>query len=172
MGRVDERENAAGAAYRDEFTVPQDVIDGNGHVNNVAYVQWMQDVAIRHFNASGCADAMRASGGIWVARSHHIEYLRPVFAGDRIRATTWIARFGRVRSLRQYEFVRLSDGVLVARGETDWVLVDGDTGRPRSIPDEVKAAFSSDAQQEPADIAGDIAGGSAGGSATDSAVLG
>ena len=39
--------------FRHEFTVPEDVIDGNGHVNNVAYLRWMIDVAIRHFHASG-----------------------------------------------------------------------------------------------------------------------
>jgi len=36
------------AIYRSEFTVPQDAIDGNGHVSNVAYVQWMQDIDIAH----------------------------------------------------------------------------------------------------------------------------
>jgi len=28
------------------FTIPENVIDENGHVNNVAYVQWMQDAAV------------------------------------------------------------------------------------------------------------------------------
>jgi len=30
--------------FASSFTVPESVIDENGHVNNVAYVQWMQDV--------------------------------------------------------------------------------------------------------------------------------
>ena len=34
--------------YRFDIKVPAEVVDGNGHVNNVAYVQWMQDAAIRH----------------------------------------------------------------------------------------------------------------------------
>jgi acyl-CoA thioester hydrolase len=29
------------------FTVPQSAIDEYGHVNNVIYVQWMQDAAIQ-----------------------------------------------------------------------------------------------------------------------------
>jgi len=131
----------ASAAYSDEFIVPEDVIDANGHVSNVAYVQWMQDVAVRHFHGLGCALAMRAAGGTWVARSHRIEYLRPAYDGDRLRATTWVADFSRVRSRRKYEFTRVSDGVVVAKGETDWVFVDADTGRPRAIPDEIRAAF-------------------------------
>ena len=138
-------ENAAprdDAIYRSEFTVPQDAIDGNGHVNNVAYVQWMQDVAIAHFTATGGADLMHDLGGTWVARSHHIEYLAPAFAGDRIEASTWIATLRRVRSMRRYAFTRVSDGILLAKGETEWVYVDTETGRPGSIPEAIKRAFT------------------------------
>ena len=31
-----------------ELVVPDTAIDANGHVNNVQYVQWMQDAAIAH----------------------------------------------------------------------------------------------------------------------------
>lgn len=41
------------AIFRDEFPVPPEAVDGSGHVNNVAYVQWMQDVAIKHNNSVG-----------------------------------------------------------------------------------------------------------------------
>ena len=47
------------------MTVPASVIDGNGHVNNVAYVQWMQDVAILHFEALGGAGMMAEHGAVW-----------------------------------------------------------------------------------------------------------
>ena len=128
--------------YQDEFNVPEEVIDRNGHVNNVAYLRWMIDVAVRHFHASGCASAMHAIGATWVVRSHHIEYLRPALLDDRIEASTWIVNFSRVRSLRRYKFVRPSDGAVLARGETDWVFINAETGRPCSIPDEIKAAFT------------------------------
>ena len=140
-----DHENAAprdAAIYRCEFTVPEDAIDGNGHVNNVAYVQWMQDIAIAHFTATGGADLMHDLGGTWVARSHHIEYLCPAFVGDRIEASTWVASLRRARSLRRYEFTRISDGKTLARGETDWVFVNVESGRPRSIPEEIKQIFT------------------------------
>jgi acyl-CoA thioester hydrolase len=124
-----------------EFTVSPDVVDGNGHVNNVAYVQWMQDVAIGHATAAGCTRATEALGATWVARSHKVEYLRPAFAGDRIVARTWVADFRRVRSLRRYEFVRVTDGARLAQGETDWVFVDTNTGRPRAIPETIQQLF-------------------------------
>lgn len=128
------------AVFRIEIRVGPEVVDGNGHVNNVAYVQWMQDVAIAHADASGCTRATEAIGATWVARTHHIEYLRPAFAGDRITVVTWVADFRRVRSLRKYKFIRLSDGVVLARAETDWVFVDS-KGRPMSIPVAVQEVF-------------------------------
>ena len=128
--------------FRDEFAVPEAVIDVNGHANNVAYVRWMINVAVKHFRTLVSEEQMHELGGSWVVRSHHIEYLRPALPDDLIEASTWIVNFSRVRSLRRYQFVRLSDGVVLAKGETDWVFINSANGRPRSIPEEIKAAFT------------------------------
>ena len=80
---------------------------------------------------------MDEAGATWVARSHHIEYLKPVFAGEDVIALTWVEGFRRVKSLRRYQFLRQSDNVLLARGQTDWVFVDIASGRPKRVPDEI-----------------------------------
>ena len=123
--------------YRHQFTVSDNEVDQNGHVNNVVYIQWMQDVATLHFDELGGTRAMQEAGATWVVRSHNIEYLKPVFAGEDVIALTWVVSFRRVRSLRRYRFLRQRDNVLLARGETDWIFVDVTSGRPRRIPDEV-----------------------------------
>jgi acyl-CoA thioester hydrolase len=129
------------SVYRFNITVPPESVDDNRHVNNVAYVQWMQDSAIAHATASGCTEMTKAIGATWVARTHHIEYLSPAFAGEAITVMTWVADFRKVRSLRRYKFVRTTDGKVLARGETDWVFVHADTGRPRAIPEEIRKVF-------------------------------
>ena len=121
--------------YQYELAVPPQAIDANGHVNNVSYVQWMQDVAIRHWRSLGGMEIDEEMNCTWVARSHHIEYLSPAFEGEIIEIKTWIDNVRRVRSVRKYEFHRVSDNRLLARGETDWVFVDVDSGRPKSIPE-------------------------------------
>ncbi len=123
------------------MTIPQNSIDGNGHVNNVAYVQWMQDAAIRHFEALGGTPLMSVAGATWVARSHKIEYMSPAFAGEEIEVRTWIADARRVRSLRRYAFIRPADGKLLVRGETEWVFVNAHDGRPVAIPQEIVERF-------------------------------
>jgi len=127
--------------YAYTFAVPQEAIDENGHVNNVYYVQWMQDAAVRHYEFIGGVPPMQVLGATWVVRSHQIEYLAPAFAGDEIEVRTWVVNIRRVRSLRRYEFVRKSDGRLLAKGETDWVFVDANSGRPVAIPDGVSHLF-------------------------------
>ncbi len=130
------------AAHEYEFDVPPDAIDANGHVNNVEYVRWMQEAAVRHFESAGGNALMAAARASWVVRSHHVEYLRPAMRGERIRVRTWVEDFRRVMSRRRYEFVRAADGTTLARGETEWVFVDAATGRPKSIPEEIQRLFT------------------------------
>jgi acyl-CoA thioester hydrolase len=127
--------------FAHEFDVPPEAIDINRHVNNVEYVRWMQDIAVAHFDSVGGRAVTSAAGTLWVARSHTIEYLKPAVLGDRLRVVTWVEGFRRVSSVRKYEFIRGADGVVVARGQTEWVYVDSETGRPRSIPADLQALF-------------------------------
>ena len=128
------------SVYSKTYKIPKSAIDENGHVNNVAYVQWMQDIAVEHYSSIGGVIAQGPTA-TWVVREHKIEYLLPAFAGEEIEIKTWVENVRRVRSLRKYEFVRKTDGKVLVRGETDWVFVDVKTGAPRAIPEEVSRVF-------------------------------
>jgi len=126
--------------YTKIFIIPESAIDENGHVNNVAYVQWMQDIALEHYSSIGGIQA-QGPDATWVIREHRIEYFLPAYAGEEIEIRTWVENIQRVRSLRKYEFVRKADGKTLVKGETDWVFVDVKSGRPLAIPQEVSDVF-------------------------------
>ena len=128
------------SAYSKNFVIPASSIDENGHVNNVVYVQWMQDIAVEHYSSIGGVEA-QGPEATWVVREHKIEYLLPAFVGEEIVIKTWVENLRRVRSLRKYEFVRKSDGRILVQGETDWVFVDLKTGRSCAIPEDVARVF-------------------------------
>ena len=131
------------------FFITPDAIDANGHVNNIAYVQWMQDVAIRHSDAQGfTAEKYQKLGSSWVVRAHLIEYLQPAFAGEEIEIQTWVCNMKRIRSMRRYRFFRCADRTLLARAETDWVYVDKVAGKPKKIDSAVSEAFDLVTPQE------------------------
>jgi acyl-CoA thioester hydrolase len=127
--------------YRYDLVVTKDVIDENGHVNNIEYLRWMQDAAVHHADSRGCTLATKAAGAAWVVRSHRIEYLKPAFSGEHISVLTWVSNFRRVQSLRKYKVVRVEDHAVLAEAETDWIFMDVKSGRLRSIPKEVTMVF-------------------------------
>lgn len=126
--------------YTKTIIIPASAIDENGHVNNVVYVQWMQDLAVEHYASIGGIEA-QGPDATWVVRKHSVEYFLPAFEGEEIEARTWVEDLRKVRSLRMYEFVRKSDGKVLVKGETDWVFMDAKTGRPKAIPVEVEEIF-------------------------------
>jgi len=73
--------------YTKTINIPQSSIDENGHVNNVTYVQWMQDIAVEHYSSIGGIEA-QGPDATWVVREHKIEYLLPAFAGEEIEIRT------------------------------------------------------------------------------------
>lgn len=117
-------------------------LDGQGHVSNVKYVEWMQAAAVAHSDAQGWPpQRYRAAGVTWVIRSHYIRYLKPARAGDELLVLTWVADFRKATSLRKYKFIRQADEEVLARAETDWAFLDATTNRPRRIPADLIESF-------------------------------
>jgi len=128
--------------YEYRHTVRQDEIDGLGHANNVAYVDWMQSAAMAHSTALGWSgERYRQSGFGWVVRSHRIDYLQPAFAGDPVIVQTWVATLKKATSIRRYKIVRETDGALLATAETKWAFVNYTTRQPMRIAPEVADSF-------------------------------
>jgi acyl-CoA thioester hydrolase len=124
------------------FSIPRDAIDELGHVSNLKYVAWMQEIAIQHSAAQGWpVERYLQSGAVWVVRSHLITYIRPAFEGETITLQTWVPEIKQRSSLRRYLVMRTNDQSVLVEAETNWVYVDRQSRRPLRIPDDLRAAF-------------------------------
>jgi acyl-CoA thioester hydrolase len=131
------------ASFQMSFEVTSDDIDTLGHVNNISYVRWIQDIAVAYSASVGLDyEAYGKIGGIFVIRRHEIDYLRPLLRGDIVRVCTWVGSVMAAKCIRHTELRRGSDPDLVAKAHTVWAFVDAKTGRPTRIPKPVKAALS------------------------------
>jgi acyl-CoA thioester hydrolase len=141
--------NAASAVppstYKIDVEVTDDCIDTLGHASNIAYVQWIQDVAVAHSVAVGLDfDGYRQLGAVFVVRRHEVDYLRPVLRGERLEVRTWIDSAMAAKCKRATEIVRIADDgaeLVCARAMTTWGYVDTAAGRPTRIPETVRRAF-------------------------------
>lgn len=126
-------------------------IDELGHVSNIVYVRWIQDVAKAHSHALGWDyPAYQRIGAVFVVRRHQVDYLASVLVGEEVRLTTWIRSWSAATCVRVTEITRASDPRPVARAETLWALIALDTGRPRRIPPELQDSFARPVAPAPA----------------------
>ena len=122
------------------FTVSPADIDEMGHVNNVVYLRWVQDLAVAHWRAA--APPEDQADLLWVVTRHEIDYKRPALPGDEIVGRTWVGRASRLSYERHSELVRASDGRLLVKALTLWCPLDATTRKPKEPREEVRKRFS------------------------------
>ena len=115
-------------------------LDELQHVNNVQYLQWVQDIAGAHWQSliAGKTEAF----GLWVVRSHHIEYKRQAKLGDNLRAVTHVELTKGFLSERIVRFYLEDTTTLVAQCSTQWCYLDPTTQKLLRIPEDIHALFS------------------------------
>jgi acyl-CoA thioester hydrolase len=122
-------------------TIVPDDIDELGHVNNVVYLRWVQDVAIAHWSTAATPEQQAEVA--WVAVRHEIDYKHPALPGDDIIARTWVGIADSHRFERNTEIVRAADRKLLARARTVWCPINRETGRLTRVSDAIRERFSS-----------------------------
>ena len=121
------------------FTAAPEHIDMNGHVNNMVWLQWVQDIATAHWEAVALPEQQAAY--VWFVTRHEIDYRGNVREGESVTATTFIpdpphgARFD-----RRVDFADATGKVIVS-ARTTWALIDKASGRLARIPADVAAPF-------------------------------
>lgn len=125
-------------SFSHRFTVKASDLDVQGHVNNVTYLRWVQDVAVAHWlEVSG--EEIRDKY-TWVVTRHEIDYKREAYEDDEIEARTWVGKRTKVTWDRHTEIRRGEDLIVEAR--TVWCLLDRDRMRPAKISEEIESLLS------------------------------
>lgn len=125
--------------FEHQFTVPKTAIDDMNHVNNVVYLQWIQDVAKKHWESK--TDTSIRGTYVWVALNHYIEYHNPAFENDEITVQTWIDHHKGVKSERHTKVIHSKTQKTLVSAKTTWCLLHKETLRPIRITEEIRNLF-------------------------------
>jgi acyl-CoA thioester hydrolase len=124
-------------------SIPGD-IDEMGHVNNIIYLRWIQEVAIAHWKNEATTE--QQENILWIVKRHEIDYKQSAHLGDEIIARTWVGEASEIIFDRHTEILRASDRKLLARAKTSWVPVNRKTGKPVRVDQNVRDRFSTNSQ--------------------------
>jgi acyl-CoA thioester hydrolase len=107
-------------------------IDENGHVNNVVYLRWAQDLGVAHWQSLAPPEAQATWA--WVALRHEIDYRRALLPGETARGRTWVDESTHGPRFDRLIRIDAADGAMCAQVRTTWVLIEQASGRPKRVP--------------------------------------
>ncbi|MGV8946100.1 MAG: acyl-CoA thioesterase [Lutibacter sp.] len=119
--------------------VSENEIDNLNHVNNITYLQWVQNAAQKHWNQ--LSNTAIDNNYVWVVIRHEIDYFLPAKLNDNITITTYIGDSYGVKSERFVE-IKKNEKIL-AKAKTIWCLLDKNSMKPVKVPFEIMAILQS-----------------------------
>ncbi|MCM4152158.1 thioesterase [Arenibacter sp. N53] len=129
------------AIFEKTIKVVEDDLDDLLHVNNVRYVQWMQDIAKEHWLAKAPKDLVNTT--VWVVLTHHITYKSSAKLDDIILMKTYIDKTKGPVSVRVVEMYNKENNQLLVKSKTEWCLLNSETFKPMRISSEIENIFIS-----------------------------
>ena len=121
--------------FKEFRVVIEQDLDEMLHVNNVVFLQFLQEVAINHWHSVAPTEIIESLR--WVVKKHEIEYFNPAQLGDTLELHTWIESIEGVTSRRFYEIY--TNNKLVVKANTIWVAVNPITKRPKRLDPSLKS---------------------------------
>ncbi|WP_350288311.1 acyl-ACP thioesterase domain-containing protein [uncultured Croceitalea sp.] len=125
-------------AYSILKTVTKENLDDLNHVNNVVYVQWIQEISKKHWQA---VSKSLTEDYIWVVRRHDITYYDAAKLKEEVLITTNIKTTKGPISFRQVEMKNNKTGKILVKSITEWCLLNAETQKPIRVPDTIKNLF-------------------------------
>jgi acyl-CoA thioester hydrolase len=121
------------------FTAGPHHIDELGHVNNAVWVQWLQDLAVAHWQAA--ADPAHVAAYVWVIVRHEIDYRGNIGLGESVVGRTWIPGAPKGARFDRHAAFTDANGRDIVRAVSTWAMLDKATGRPARVTRDIVAAF-------------------------------
>ncbi|MDP2540654.1 thioesterase [Tenacibaculum discolor] len=119
--------------FEQKHIVTPEEIDEYNHVNNVVYVQWMQNISDAHWKE--LSKNVKNIDYVWFVIRHEVDYKNQAVLGDEVTLRTWVGKTEGIRSIRHFEMYR--GETLLVKSQTTFCLLDANTKKPKRITKEV-----------------------------------
>lgn len=124
-------ENTVSYSFR--LKVEEQHLDALKHVNNVIYLQWVNDISEKHWNI--ISNETLNAKYLWVVLRHELDYLGEARLDDEITIYTWVGETKGVKSVRHVHIYK--DKKVLLKAASTWCLIDVKSLRPCRIKEDI-----------------------------------
>lgn len=126
--------------FTQRFPVDAADIDELGHVNNIVYLRYAQEIAISHWRSRATAEMLASY--VWVVMRHEVDYRAALMLGDDVEVRTWVDDAARGPAWARFvEIYKAGGEKPAAQIKSNWCLLDAQTRRIKRVPPELVARF-------------------------------
>jgi acyl-CoA thioester hydrolase len=130
----------AAEIFIQRFPVDAADIDELGHVNNIVYLRYAQEIAIAHWSARATPEMI--ANYVWVVLRHEADYRAALALGDEIEVRTWVDDAPQGAAWTRFVEIRKAGAEKPsAQIKSNWALLDAKTRRVKRVPQEIVARF-------------------------------
>lgn len=131
----------AAEIFTQRFPVDAADIDELGHVNNIVYLRYAQDIAIAHWRARASEEMV--AGFVWVVMRHEVDYRAALMLGDEVEVRTQVDDAARGPAwMRFVDIYKVGADKPAAQIKSNWCLLDAHTRRIKRVPPDLIARFT------------------------------
>jgi len=117
-------------------------IDFVGHVNNIIYIQWMENGRVKLLEEMGFPPTELAAGDgvVPVLTETNISYKKPFFLNNTVFVETWVSKLNNASAILQFRFYNEKDE-LCATGWQKGLFINRKSMRPSRLTPKHHEAF-------------------------------
>jgi acyl-CoA thioester hydrolase len=117
-------------------------IDFVGHVNNIIYIQWMENGSMKLLEAIGLpvTEIAHGEGIVPVLTETSITYKKPFFLHNSVKIELWVSVLNNASAIMEFRFYNEKEE-LCATGWQKGLFIDRKTMRPSRITEKHREAF-------------------------------
>lgn len=122
--------------FTQEKEVLSEHLDEFNHVNNIRYLEWVQEISKKHWNI--LTRNKKYEFQIWIVRSHNIVYKKRAKLGNELLLETYVKECKNYTSERIVNVLQKKNLEVIAQCKTTWCYVNKISYNLERIPKEVK----------------------------------
>jgi acyl-CoA thioester hydrolase len=132
----------AAEIFIQRFPVDAADIDELGHVNNIVYLRWAQDIATAHWRARAGAELVERY--VWVVLRHEADYRAALTLGDDVEVRTHVDDAPQGAAWARFvDIYKAGSDKPAVQIRSNWAMLDAQTRRVKRVPLDLVARFTS-----------------------------